>query len=71
MERWNVPKPWVEYKESAAIEAGFRKLIRRAVPESDKHEISIIVCHANVIRYFLMRGLQLPPTAWLQITLPH
>lgn len=32
----------------------------------DKHEFEIIVCHANVIRYFLCRALQLPPEAWLR-----
>jgi broad specificity phosphatase PhoE len=31
-----------------------------------KHEFEIIVCHANVIRYFLCRALQLPPEAWLR-----
>ena len=66
------PRPWTEYKESLAIEAGFRKFIRRAKPESkDKNEISVIVCHGNVIRYFLCRGLQLPPTAWLHMSLAH
>eukprot|EP00558_Chaetoceros_sp_UNC1202_P007063 CAMPEP_0197243728 /NCGR_PEP_ID=MMETSP1429-20130617/9082_1 /TAXON_ID=49237 /ORGANISM="Chaetoceros sp., Strain UNC1202" /LENGTH=392 /DNA_ID=CAMNT_0042703993 /DNA_START=183 /DNA_END=1358 /DNA_ORIENTATION=- len=28
------------------------------------HEFEIIVCHANVIRYFLCRALQIPPEAW-------
>ena len=32
-----------------------------------KHEFEIIVCHANVIRYFACRALQLPPEAWLRI----
>lgn len=35
-------------------------------PNTEKHEFEIIVCHANVIRYFLMRALQLPPEAWLR-----
>lgn len=30
------------------------------------HEYEIIVCHANVIRYFLCRALQIPPEAWLR-----
>jgi serine/threonine-protein phosphatase PGAM5 len=38
------------------------------VPDDDcKHEFEIIVCHANVIRYFICRALQLPPEAWLRI----
>eukprot|EP00557_Chaetoceros_sp_GSL56_P012383 CAMPEP_0176480330 /NCGR_PEP_ID=MMETSP0200_2-20121128/2220_1 /TAXON_ID=947934 /ORGANISM="Chaetoceros sp., Strain GSL56" /LENGTH=486 /DNA_ID=CAMNT_0017876443 /DNA_START=2764 /DNA_END=4224 /DNA_ORIENTATION=+ len=32
-----------------------------------QHEFEIIVCHANVIRYFLCRALQLPPEAWLRM----
>eukprot|EP00525_Craspedostauros_australis_P002385 CAMPEP_0198132610 /NCGR_PEP_ID=MMETSP1442-20131203/58688_1 /TAXON_ID= /ORGANISM="Craspedostauros australis, Strain CCMP3328" /LENGTH=302 /DNA_ID=CAMNT_0043793655 /DNA_START=16 /DNA_END=921 /DNA_ORIENTATION=- len=32
--------------------------------EQPKHEFEIIVCHANVIRYFLCRALQMPPEAW-------
>ncbi|MGK3735575.1 MAG: serine/threonine-protein phosphatase PGAM5 [Bacillariaceae sp.] len=34
---------------------------------SPKHEFEIIVCHANVIRYFLCRALQIPPEAWLRL----
>jgi len=53
------------------IEAAFRKLFHRAPyieepniddenrdsqdPRKEKHDFEIIVCHANVIRYFLMR----------------
>ena len=32
-----------------------------------QHEFEIIVCHANVIRYFMCRALQLPPEAWLRM----
>lgn len=32
-----------------------------------KHEFEIVVCHANVIRYFLCRSLQIPPEAWLRL----
>ena len=32
-----------------------------------KHEFEVIVCHANVIRYFFCRALQLPPEAWLRL----
>lgn len=30
------------------------------------HEYEIVVCHQNVIRYFVCRALQLPPEAWLR-----
>jgi serine/threonine-protein phosphatase PGAM5 len=35
--------------------------------QTSKHEFEVIVCHANVIRYFLCRALQLPPEAWLRL----
>nr|VZI08863.1 unnamed protein product [Spirometra erinaceieuropaei] len=34
-------------------------------------EIILFVGHANVFRYWLCRALQLPPEAWLRISLPH
>lgn len=53
------------------IEAAFRKYFHRAEPEQDKDSYEIIVCHSNVIRYFVCRALQLPPEAWLRISLKH
>jgi serine/threonine-protein phosphatase PGAM5 len=32
-----------------------------------EHEYIILVCHMNVIRYFVARALQLPPEAWLRM----
>ena len=32
-----------------------------------QHEFEIIVGHANIIRYFFCRALQLPPEAWLRL----
>ncbi|KAL5106751.1 Serine/threonine-protein phosphatase Pgam5 mitochondrial [Taenia crassiceps] len=34
-------------------------------------EVVLFVGHANVFRYWLCRALQLPPEAWLRISLPH
>lgn len=62
------------------IEAAFRKYFYREPfnlneeegqqaagnHEGEQHEFEVIVCHANVIRYFLCRALQLPPEAWLR-----
>ncbi|KAL1505126.1 hypothetical protein AB1Y20_008885 [Prymnesium parvum] len=59
------------------IEAAFRSLFYRALPRkpeaaeprrrgAPRHEFEIVVCHMNVIRYFLLRALQLPPEAWLR-----
>jgi serine/threonine-protein phosphatase PGAM5 len=35
-------------------------------PSSAPATIDILVCHGNVIRYFLCRALQFPPDAWLR-----
>ena len=32
-----------------------------------QHEYEVIVCHMNVIRYFVSRALQLPPETWLRM----
>ena len=40
---------------------------KNAKTEVVKHEFEIVVCHANVIRYFLCRALQIPPEAWLRL----
>lgn len=33
--------------------------------------VEVLVCHANVIRYLVLRAAQLPPEAWLRFSLPH
>ena len=30
-------------------------------------EYDVLVCHANVIRFFALRALQLPPEGWLRL----
>lgn len=65
-------KPEYYYQQDGArIEAAFRKYFHRAEPEQEKDSYEIIVCHANVIRYFACRALQFPPEAWLRISLKH
>mmetsp|Transcript_11505 Transcript_11505/g.42080 ORF Transcript_11505/g.42080 Transcript_11505/m.42080 type:complete len:162 (-) Transcript_11505:16-501(-) len=69
------PRDYQTFQDSARIEAAFRKHIHRALPSSSSsssaHEVDteIIVCHANVIRYFVLRALQLAPEAWLRLGL--
>ncbi|KAI3389632.1 hypothetical protein SNEBB_001346 [Seison nebaliae] len=62
-------------REGSRIEHAFDKYIRRrSNPSKDDEgndEYQIIVCHANVIRYFLCRALQIPPEAWLRFSLRH
>jgi serine/threonine-protein phosphatase PGAM5 len=40
-----------------------------ASPPASTDEHEIVVCHGNVIRYSVLRALQLPPEAWLRIGL--
>lgn len=46
------------WEESARIESGFRTFIHRAEPTQEHESNEVIVCHANVIRYFLCRVLR-------------
>jgi serine/threonine-protein phosphatase PGAM5 len=53
------------------IEQAFQKYIYRSTNRDDdaQEEFEIIVCHGNVIRYFFCRALQLPPEAWLRMSI--
>ncbi|XP_019879407.1 serine/threonine-protein phosphatase Pgam5, mitochondrial-like isoform X2 [Aethina tumida] len=67
--RW---KPEVHfYQDGSRIEAGFRKYFHRASPSQEKDSFTLLVCHANVIRYFVCRALQFPAEGWLRISLNH
>jgi len=57
--------------DGVRIEAAFRKYFHRAEAAQEKDSYEIIVCHANVIRYFACRALQFPPEAWLRLSLRH
>lgn len=57
------------YQDGPRIEAAFRKYFHRADCKQEKDTITILVCHANVIRYFVCRALQLPPEAWMRMSL--
>ncbi|XP_066546182.1 serine/threonine-protein phosphatase PGAM5, mitochondrial isoform X2 [Amia ocellicauda] len=63
-------KPEAVYHEDGArIEAAFRRYIHRADVKQKEDSYEIIVCHANVIRYFVCRALQFPPEGWLRMGL--
>jgi serine/threonine-protein phosphatase PGAM5 len=52
------------------IEEGFQKYIYRGEQgKEEADEFEIIVCHGNVIRYMFCRALQLPPEAWLRMSI--
>ena len=59
------------FADGARIEAAFRKYFHRAEPEQEKDSYEVIICHANVIRYFVCRAMQIPPEAWLRMSLKH
>uniref|UniRef100_H2YDT0 Serine/threonine-protein phosphatase PGAM5, mitochondrial n=1 Tax=Ciona savignyi TaxID=51511 RepID=H2YDT0_CIOSA len=59
------------YTDHPRIEAAFRKFVHRADVTQTKDSNEVIVCHANVIRYIVCRALQIPPEAWLRISLKH
>ena len=55
------------YQEGARIEAAYRRYFHRAEPEQENTSVDVLVCHGNVIRYFVCRALQLDPRAWLRM----
>lgn len=58
-------------KDGSRIETGFRNYFHRATQSQEKNSYTLMVCHANVIRYFVCRALQFPPEAWLRLNLNH
>ena len=59
------------FSDGSRIEAAFRKYFHRADLEQTEDSYEMIVCHANVIRYFVCRAMQIPPEAWLRLSLKH
>ena len=45
------------FQDGARIEAAFRKYFHRADPTQKADSVEVIVCHANVIRYFVCRSV--------------
>ena len=48
------------------LDAAFSKYFIPSPDEEDRNEI--IVCHGNVIRYFVTKVLKVNPMSWLQMT---
>jgi serine/threonine-protein phosphatase PGAM5 len=65
------PEPAQFFQDGARIEAAFRYHFHRADSTQKTDSYTLLVCHANVIRYFVCRGLQFPPEAWLRLSLHH
>ncbi|KAH8269526.1 hypothetical protein KR018_005822 [Drosophila ironensis] len=58
-------------RDGPRIEAAFRRYFFRATPGQEHDSHLLIVGHANVIRYLILRALQLPPAAWTRLNLNH
>ena len=58
-------------RDGSRIDAAFDSYFYRPGPELQKNSYDVIVCHANVIRYFVCRALQLPKEAWIRMAVPH
>lgn len=52
----------------ANLEAAFKRLF---VPAGVVNEYDIVVCHGNVIRWFITRVLRVDPLAWLQMSIAN
>ncbi|KAL1138710.1 hypothetical protein AAG570_008772, partial [Ranatra chinensis] len=59
------------FQDGARIEAAYRKFFHRADMSQEQDSYDVIVCHANVIRYFVCRALQYPAEGWLRLSLHH
>ncbi|KAJ9472417.1 Serine/threonine-protein phosphatase Pgam5 [Diplonema papillatum] len=51
-------------------ESAYRRLFRRPASKN-RDEVVVVVCHANVIRYWLLRAMQMPPEFWAALSIPH
>jgi len=67
---WN-PEKWEFFQDGSRIEAAFRKYFHRASPDQENDSHELLVCHANVIRYFVCRALQFPPEGWLRMSIAN
>ncbi|XP_026495749.1 serine/threonine-protein phosphatase Pgam5, mitochondrial isoform X1 [Vanessa tameamea] len=65
------PEPKQFFQDGARIEAAFRRYFHRAPPEQPRDSYTLLVCHANVIRFFVCKALQFPAEGWLRISLNH
>ena len=58
-------------KDNARIEAAFMNYVHRANETEEDSYSTVLVCHGNVIRYFVLRALQLPADAWLRTSVAN
>ncbi|CDW58005.1 His Phos 1 domain containing protein [Trichuris trichiura] len=53
------------------IEAAFRRYFYRPTTDQTADSYEIFVCHANVIRYFVCRALQIQSSAWRRMSIAN
>lgn len=53
-------------REGLRVKAAFSNHFHRADETDEKSHTTVLVCHGNVIRYLVLRALQLDPQAWLR-----
>jgi len=59
-------------KDGKRVEAAFASHISRADPtEEESSYTTVLVCHGNIIRYFVLKALQLPVNAWLRTSVAN
>lgn len=51
------------------LEAAFTRIFRPATKGRDEHDI--VVCHGNIIRWYLCKVLEVDPEAWLQMSVAN
>ncbi len=54
-------------EDCARADAAYAKIVRTS--RADRAEL--VVCHGNLIRYFMCRALHTPTTNWLRMTTSH
>lgn len=52
------------FVDGPRIEAAFRSVVKRPSKATTHDVYDVVVCHGNVIRYFVMRALQVSRPQW-------
>eukprot|EP01134_Creolimax_fragrantissima_P004959 CFRG4959T1 len=66
--RWR-PSDSDFFRDGARIEASYRQFFHRPSADDPLQTNILLVCHANVIRYFVLRAVQFPPELWSKFSL--
>lgn len=53
----------------AHLEAAWTRLVRPAGGDRDEHDI--VICHGNIIRWWVCKALKVEPEAWLEMSIAN